>query len=261
MSKSFTIVTSLIDIDRDSWENKFRRGFDLYLYYMSKYLVMDCYFYIFIDSKKVDELLTMLATETSGDLTKIKIVHININDLLMYKYKDRITQIMSDKSRLDKIDANKSSPEFNIPDYNIVVNSKVDLMYRASSDNPFNTDYFIWLDGGYGHGRATIPEKWNPNNILVEDKISVLCLMPPYNISEDRVEFFNKHIDVVNGGMFSGKKETIKKYYELFYKELDEYTEQGITDDDQYSVSMVLKKNPDLFNVIINSNWYCAFEI
>ena len=48
MSKSFTIVTSLIDINRDSWENKFRRGFDLYLYYMSKYLVMDCYFYIFI---------------------------------------------------------------------------------------------------------------------------------------------------------------------------------------------------------------------
>lgn len=256
---SFTIVTSLIDINRESWNNCFKRDFNLYLFYMYRMLNMDCYYYIFIDSKREKQLRREIIEKFKFNIYKIKIVPIKIEDLIMYKYKDRISQIMRDKSRLEKASGDKDCPEFNIPDYNIVVNSKVDLVYRASLDNPFNTTHFIWLDGGYGHGKVDVPRNWNPTALLT-DKVCVVCRMKVEDICDDRIEFFNKHLDVMIGGVFSVSSKNIEKYRELFYKEVERCMNIGITDDDQYTVALVLKNNPDLFKVYNNKNWYCGYE-
>ena len=43
-----------------------------------------------------------------------------------------------------------------MPLYNIVTNSKAGRMERAILLNPFNSDFFIWLDAGMGHGESGI---------------------------------------------------------------------------------------------------------
>ena len=40
------------------------------------------------------------------------------------------------------------------PLYILVTNSKVDLVHQAVRENPFNSSYFVWMDGGYGHGET-----------------------------------------------------------------------------------------------------------
>jgi protein YibB len=257
--KRFTIVTSLLDINRGNWNTIYRRDINSYFLYLSHLLNLECNFYIYMDSRYVDHLNKLIKL-FQKDLSTVKIVPINMDELYMYKYYDKIKSIMKDESRKNNI-SDKDCPELINPEYNIVVNSKVNLVYRASLDNVFNSTHFIWIDAGYGHGKIDIPFTWYPNKLLT-DKIEVLCLRDITEIDSDYKIFFDRHIDIVNGGIFSCNIDNIKKYNELYYTTIDKcINEKNITDDDQYTVSMIIKHNTELFNIHINKDWYCAFNI
>lgn len=42
-------------------------------------------------------------------------------------------------------------PQFGLPMYNPVVMSKMKLIAEASKVDPFNSDYYVWIDGGLTH--------------------------------------------------------------------------------------------------------------
>lgn len=256
--KTFTIVTSLIDIDRGNWNTIYKRDIDLYFYFLSQILSLDCNFYIYMDDRYI-EYFNGLVKQLGKDSSTIKIVPVNVKDLIMYNHYDKIKNIMSDESRKNNI-SDKDCPELINPEYNIVVNSKVNLVYKASLDNVFNSTHFVWLDAGYGHGKIEIPNEWYPINLLT-NKIEVLCLRDVSEIDIDYKVFFDKHIDVVNGGIFACNLNNIKKYNDIYYDTIDKCIINNITDDDQYTVSMVIKNNPGLFNTHVNKDWYCAFDM
>lgn len=256
--KKFTIVTSLIDIDRGSWKNIYKRDINLYFFYLSRLLYLDCNFYIYIDDRYID-LLNRVLTTSNKDPSTVKIVPIKITDLYMNKYRDQMANIMKEESYSVNI-RDKQCPEVTVPEYNIVVNSKVDLVYRATLDNVFGSSHFIWMDAGYGHGKVDVPKNFYPQNLLT-DKIELLCLRDPSIIDDDYKTFFDHHIDVINGGIWSCNIDNIKEYRDIYYNVIDEYINADITDDDQYTVSMVYKKYPHIFNVHIKDSWYCAFEL
>ncbi|KAK0062683.1 protein HtrL-like isoform X2 [Biomphalaria pfeifferi] len=46
-----------------------------------------------------------------------------------------------------------------VPEYDILQLSKLYFINRTITENPFQTNFFICLDGGYGHGRDIYPKK------------------------------------------------------------------------------------------------------
>lgn len=255
--KTFTIVTALFDIGRGAWNDIYRRDTKLYMYYLSFILKLDCNICIFVEEKFID----FVRECRMGMESRTKIYKIHISSLLMNNYKEMIETIMSS----DKYKSNQKDPlcpEVKRPEYNIVVNSKVELVYRAAMENHFSTDFFIWIDAGYGHGKLNIPQgfKFYPESFMNKGKVSILCLKDVSLISPDYKTFYEEHIDVVNGGFFCCDRESIEKYKTIYYYVVTDSLDKGITDDDQYTVSMAYIKENELFSIFYNREWYGAID-
>lgn len=251
----FTIVTSLIDIGREKWDN-YKRPFSTYLSYLKELLALDCNFYIYIEAENYE--LIKEFRKNLIDKTTIKII--KLEDLYMYKYADMIKNIMND-SKYKEEQADPTCPEVTKPLYNIVVNSKVDLVYQASQEDPFGSEYFIWLDAGYGHGNYSldINSKFDPFKLdIAENKITILCLSDISLIKRDYWLFYRQHIDIVSGGFFVVPKDLAKWYHELYYSTVDKAFDEKITDDDQYNVAMAYTSDSTLFHIIYSTDWYHA---
>ena len=233
-NSKFTIVTALLDIDRSKWNNFYKRDITQYFDYLYNVINLDCNFYIFMDSRYVDFFKTIIKEKPN-----IFIKPVNISELSLYKYKDRIKDIMENNNYnnipFDTSLSTTTCPELTIPEYNIVVNSKVEFIKLAYNDNIYNSDYFLWIDSGYGHSKINIPKKWNPP---LTNKIGILCLQHPKNIPNDYMLFFKQHVDIVNGGYICIHKDNINMYHDMYYNTVKKYLDLGITDDDQYIASM-----------------------
>lgn len=255
--KTFTIVTALFDIGRSAWNDIYRRDTRLYMYYLSFILRLDCNICIFVEEKFVDFVRECRA----GMESRTKIYTIHISSLIMNGYNERMSSIMSSvEYRSNQKDP--LCPEVKRPEYNIVVNSKVDLVYRVAMDNPFSTDFFLWMDAGYGHGTLNILQgfKFYPESFMNKGKVSILCLKDVSLISSDYKTFYEEHIDVVNGGFFCCDRESIERYKAIYYYVVADSLDKGITDDDQYIVSMSYTKESELFSVFYNREWYGAID-
>lgn len=43
--------------------------------------------------------------------------------------------------------------ERRIPEYNMIMFSKLEWLHDAITRDPFHSKYFFWIDGGYGKGQ------------------------------------------------------------------------------------------------------------
>jgi protein YibB len=249
---SFTVVTALINIDRENWQH-FNRKWEFYLSYMSNILKLDVPMCIY-----VEEYMLEFISKCRENFEHTKIILINIEEYKLYDRLDTIKEIQNSDGYIN-ICVDKTCPEVSIPLYDITVNNKVDFLYRTVLEDPFLTDKFIWLDAGYGHSKFTIPDKfkWYPklyldladnNNIVINTFFDNPCV-------EDYLEFFKAHQDFMDGGLVVGNKQAIKKLHSLYYNLIYETIDKKIIDDDQYFMTMTYINNKDLFNLVKIPNW------
>jgi len=249
---SFTVVTALINIDRENWQAYSRSWYE-YMKFMENVMRMGVPMCIFVEEYMVDFI-----TNSRSKHPNTKIYTISIKDYVLYSKLDRIKEIQQDQ-KYKSISTNDPCPEIYIPLYDVVVNNKIDFLYRVSKENPFSTENFVWIDAGYGHSRFLIPEFHKPdltnyvekaslNKIVVntlEDKIS----------SNDPIEFFKDHQDFIDGGLVVGNADTIEKFHKKYYSLIDNIMEQGIIDDDQYFMSMMYVNYQDMMFTVRIPNW------
>ena len=112
--------------------------------------------------------------------------------------------------------------------YNPMVMSKMFLLHNAKIFNPFNSDYYFWLDGGITN--TVHPGYFSHDNVI--DKIEkitekFLFVTFPYETNSE-IHGFNiekmkefAHSDTVNrvarGGFFGGRTEYISQANETYY--------------------------------------------
>ena len=119
-------------------------------------------------------------------------------------------------------------------------------MEKTIELNPFNSSHFIWMDFGINH-IAQNTEKIHEWINLVPDKIKQLCINP-YIENIDNKQMFQYIYHHTAGGLFSGSKENMLKYIELFKKKTEQIYNENWYQIDEAVMTMVQRENPDLFN-------------
>ena len=140
----------------------------------------------------------------------------------------------------------------------ILWNSKLWFLKKVIEENPFGSDAFIWNDIGCLRieNRAILKylgPRYPIYNKISRDMIDIVLLNPFQNRSQS--VFINEvHF---SGAQFGGHKDTILRFYDLFYKRFDKHINVGIfIGCDQQTVSSVYLENPELFNCIsVEKTW------
>ena len=250
---NYTIVTGLININRDKWDNMYKRKWECYLDWLSKILRVDAPFCIYVEEENVD-----LVRKCREGYEHTEIVVISIEDYVLHPQLDDIKRIQGDPNYISRA-VETFCPEVSIPLYDVVVNNKVEFLHQTSQKNPFGTEYFIWLDAGYGHGSIDIPNKyaWDPKlylELAEKDTVVINTLEPKPN-SEDFWGFFDAHQDFMDGGLVVANKNAISVLHTVYYEIIKYAMSIGIIDDDQYFMTMAYVKNKDLFNLVRIPGW------
>lgn len=257
---SFTVVSALFDIRRDQWAN-YQRNWDQYLEYFRNNLQLNVNFVIYVEEK--DQ--SFVEECRRGKESKTRVYIRKLEDCRAYCYLKDFKRIQSDPT-YKSVQKDPNCPEVCEPLYPVVVGSKLDFVSQTVEENPFNSEYFIWLDAGYLHGRkehCPDPETWAPNNILAqmnEDKITYINLRPMEDAKVGLWEFYTQHIDVVIGGFFGGSASAIRQFRRLWYALIEECITANIVDDDQYYATILCQRHPELFD-LHSGGWYSAFEL
>jgi hypothetical protein len=227
MNNNLTIVTGLWNIGRDG------RPFTHYLQHFNHFLDIDANLFLYVPK----ELEEMVWAKRSKENTFVKIYELEDIKNMYMPFWDKTQEIRNNPEWKNQVEWLSNSPQSLLEWYNPIVQSKMFLLNDVTIWNPFNTEYFMWLDAGITN---TVYEKYFTDNKAL-DKIlpyleSFLFLSYPY---EANTEIHGFDFDAMNryagkkveyvcrGGLFGGKKEVINQANGLYYSLLDKSLNKG----------------------------------
>ena len=153
-------------------------------------------------------------------------------------------------------------PEVFSPNYSILINSKVRLLKEAVDQNFFRTEYFYWIDLGYGHGEGShfpTDSCWAPRNAML-DKISIVALND-VNLYQDIHQLYKKAVHPgVAAGFFGGSRAAVTKFYDRFSHIIEEFLSRNMIDSEQTLMLECYRREPELFNPV-SGCFFDAFRL
>lgn len=257
-----TIVTALYDIGRGGWNPPFNRSMNDYLNYFRYVLSLDSNFIIFIEDSLYNKI-SYIRKEFDPFLFKTKIITRKISDLEVFqKYYATTRTVMSSEVFLRNL-REYHTPESIYPEYNLININKVSFLEEAIQLNPFNSDYFMWMDAGFLHGK--FPEermnKVYPDQekikILDDNRVHFLCLSKEEDACLD--SFFSSRVTLA-GSMFAGRKEPLLKFKKICLNVVEEFLAANAMNDDQTIYAYAYAKDKQLFN-LYQGDWFENFKI
>lgn len=238
-----TIVTMLYDI-RSMEENTVERNrkLDSYIDFSKQFLLKLPYPIIFFidDNKDTYELIY----NTRKELNLLENTYIYVNDF-------KKTYFYKDLNRLEELQKvyfiHNGRIKHETPLYIILNNNKFDCIDKSIELNPFNSSHFLWMDFGINHVSLN-NEKIHEWINQVPDKIKQMCINPYVENVLDKDIFVNIYHHMA-GGLFSGSKENMQKYSELFKKKTQQIYDENWYQIDEAVMTIVHKENPELFDL------------
>lgn len=237
-----TIVSMIFDIRKiENCNNVNNRKVNQYLELAKKFILRLPYpLMLFIDNNEKEIYDTIYETRKNNNLLELTYIYqIDFKETYFYKDLKRLEE-------LQKIffirngDLNHETPM-----YIILNNNKFCFMDLAIELNPFKSEHFVWMDFGINHV-AENTEKIHEWINLIPNKIKQLCINP-YTENVDNKEMFQYIYHHTAGGLFSGSKENMKKYSELFKQKTEQIYNEDWYQIDEAVMTMVQRENPELF--------------
>jgi len=251
-----TIVTGIWNLDRSSLSDGWCRPFDHYLDNFTKLLeCKNLNLAIFIDPELEDMVWkirdrsnTVVYPHPSGSFS---------GDF--FPFYDEVQKIRCDPKWLNQVGWLKDSTQAKIPGYNPMVMSKMFLLHNAKIFNPFNSDYFYWLDGGITN--TVHPGYFTHDSVIekIEDCLSkFLFICFPYETSTEIHGFdineMKKYANspsvnrVARGGFFGGPKDQISQINGIYYSLLKDSLNSGLMGTEESIFTLMTYLHPDLFS-------------
>ena len=251
-----TIVTGIWNLDRSSLSDGWCRPFDHYLDNFTKLLeCKNLNLAIFIDPELEDMVWkirdrsnTVVYPHPSGSFS---------GDF--FPFYDEVQKIRCDPKWLNQVGWLKDSTQAKITGYNPMVMSKMFLLHNVKIFNPFNSDYFYWLDGGIAN--TVHPGYFTHDSVIekIEDCLSkFLFICFPYETSTEIHGFdineMKKYANspsvnrVARGGFFGGPKDQISQINGIYYSLLKDSLNSGLMGTEESIFTLMTYLHPDLFS-------------
>ena len=251
-----TIVTGIWNLDRSSLSDGWCRPFDHYLDNFTKLLeCKNLNLAIFIDPELED--MVWKIRDRSNTVVYPHPSRSFSGDF--FPFYDEVQKIRCDPKWLNQVGWLKDSTQAKIPGYNPMVMSKMFLLHNVKIFNPFNSDYFYWLDGGITN--TVHPGYFTHDSVIekIEDCLSkFLFICFPYETSTEIHGFdineMKKYANspsvnrVARGGFFGGPKDQISQINGIYYSLLKDSLNSGLMGTEESIFTLMTYLHPDLFS-------------
>lgn len=226
-AKNISFVTGIWDLGRANAKEGWQRSFDHYINNFVKLLqeMKDHNLIIFIDPSN-EELVwkhrnptnTKVYYQTKDDFSKN-----------FFPFFDQVQSIRNDPQWFNQVGWLKDSAQGALEYYNPMVMSKMFMLHNAKLFDPFQSDYFYWIDGGISNTLSLgyfTKESVIQNLInLSSDNMLFICF--PYETNSEihgfQIDAMKKFANndsvnrVARGGFFGGHKNSISEGNRLYY--------------------------------------------
>ena len=241
-----TIVSGLWDIKRHN------RSFDHYIEAFEKFLSIDKPMYLYVP----EELEDFVWQYRSSENTHVKIFNLEDVKNMYAPFWDKTQEIRTSEEWVKRAGWLEDSPQYRLEYYNPIVQSKMFMLNDASIFNPFDTDYFYWLDAGItntvpdGHLRDE-PVLDSLHKFTTEDEFMFVAF--PYEANNEIHGFEYPAINsyagddvkyVCRGGLFGGHKKVMGKANGEYYALLNTTLNDGYMGTEESIFSIMAHSNP-----------------
>ena len=243
-----TIVTAFFDINRG--EKGDGRKIEEYLEWIKKTLLLNCNLYVVTEAKFVKFI-----KDNRPNGFPLIIKEDTLQNASYYKYLPQMKEILESDEYKNRI-AYPNRVECKLPEYNIIQYSKFGWLERAIIENPFNTEYFFWMDIGISRffDNMNLSKQFPSlnNNLILQSQDKFIIQqrhdLQKYNIDEN---FIWKADNLFKGGMFGGSKKVILKIGEEVEKVFNEkMLNKNNVNNEQLALALLWKEQMNLFSVV-----------
>jgi hypothetical protein len=224
-TSNVTIVTGLWNLGRDSISDEFKRPYSFYLEKFAELLKTPSNLYIYVAKEDED----FIWKHRSKHNTFIKIIELD-EFKSWFPFTDAV-EALRNSSWKQQVDWLSKSPQATLQYYNPIVMSKMFLLNDATVSNPFNTEYFYWIDAGICstvHSGYFWHDKVFENLPKYSDAIDAFTFISYPYIGGNEIHGFPREkmekycaTDYVKyvcrGGFFGGKTKYINQLNSLYY--------------------------------------------
>ena len=249
--KDFTLVTGLWSIGRNG------RDFEEhYLPHLDNFLKIDAPMVVFIPKQYKE----FVETRRKKENTYIVVFELEDIKKIYAPFWDKTQEIRTDEKWLNLTGEGgwlKGSPQATLEWYNPVVQSKMFLLHDASIWNPFDTDYFFWLDAGITN---TVPIDHlihrNALDSITKFANPFLFISYPYESAGEihgfKLEVMNQFAGadvkyVCRGGLFGGHKLQIREANATYYSTLIQTLRSGVMGTEESIFTIMSYAEPELY--------------
>ena len=247
VNKNLTIVTGLWNINRNG------RPFEHYIENFKRLLDIPQNLFIYIPQ----EYEYLVWEKRKKQNTVVKIYELEDIKRLYTPFWDKTQEIRTNQNWLNLAGWLSNSPQASLEWYNPIVQSKMFMLHDATIWNPFDSEYFFWLDAGITN---TVPHSHLvENNVL--DKLTdygnpFLFLSYPYEANTEIHGFgiipMNMYAGnvvkyVCRGGLFGGHKDQIKEANSTYYSLLQKTLNSGYMGTEESLFTIMSYNEPELY--------------
>ena len=249
-SDKLTVVSGLWDIGNH------KKDFSMYIDHLNRLMSLDCNLYLFIPS----ELESLVWDKRSKENTFVQIYELSDIKNMYGEFWEPTQKIRTSKKWRESTGKEGGwlldSPQCKNEWYNPIVMSKYSLLHNATIFNPFDSEYFIWLDAGITMSvhESYFAENWFDK--IIEYLNPFLFLSYPYN-TEDEVHGFNHKAMqsytkcpvkfVCRGGLFGGTKEAIQEANSTYWHLLSSTLNKGLMGTEESIFTIMAYQEPENF--------------
>jgi hypothetical protein len=254
-NNEITFVTALWNIKRDQLGETFGRSYETYLEKFSELLKAPINMYIFID--KSDE--EFIWKHRSKSNTKVHIM--SVDELAEWFPFTNLTDSIRQKPEwLNQAGWLPESTQARLKMYNPLVMSKMFMLNNVTVWNPFESEYFYWIDAGitntvhwgyFTHDKVQLKLPSISNNFMF--------LAFPYPDGNEIHGFTRTEMNrfaqtenveyVCRGGFFGGNKTNINQANALYYNLLETSLKEGFMGTEESIFTLMTYLDEDGYNV------------